>query len=244
MRLKDIACATKDLFMLSPDIIQEEVGWNVRIPGAELDAHIRQLADSIKEIGVVEPVTVYLKNDVPVLTNGHCRLMAVRLAISEGAEIKSIPARAEERYANDADRVLGMITRNGGKALTALEQAEVIKRLLAYGWKEAEIARKTGFSGTHVTNLLRLSAAPAEVVELVKAGKVSARVAGDVLRRDGERAPGVLKAAVESAKEQGRSKATAKHVVKSGVVFDWKHWGPRLKGALEAVRDADSPKRG
>lgn len=240
MRLKDVAEAVKDLFMLSPHIIQEEPGWNVRTPGAELDAHIRQLADSIKEIGVQEPVTVYMKNDVPILTNGHCRLMAVKLAISEGAEIKAIPARAEERYANDADRVLGMITRNGGKPLTMMEQSAVIKRLLAFNWSESEIAKKTGYSATHITNLLRLSAAPAEVAEMVKNGEVSAQTAVNVMRQEGDKAPKVLKAAVATAREQGKTKATAKHIIPTQSKFDWKEWGPKLKCALESIRDADS----
>ncbi len=240
-RLKDLAEGVRDLFMLDPSIIQEEPGWNVRIPGPDLDAHIRQLADSIKEVGVMEPVTVYLKNDIPMLTNGHCRLMAVKLAIAEGAEIKSTPARAEERYANDADRVLGMITRNGGKPLTILEQTVVVKRLLAFGWTEADVAKKTGYSPTHIANLLRLSAAPSEITEMVRNGEVSARVAVDVMRTEGDNAPEVLKTAVKTAQESGKTKATAKHIPKPSTLVDWKKWGPSLKQVLEAIRDADSP---
>lgn len=236
-RLKDLALGTKDLFMLNPAIIQEEPGWNVRQPSAELEMHIRQLADSIKEIGVLEPVTVYLKDGSPVLTNGHCRLMAVRLAIAEGAEIKAIPARAEERYANDADRVLGMLTRNSGKPLTSLEQAEVVKRLLAFGWAEGEIAKKTGYSVTHIANLLRLAAAPAQITEMVRNGEVSARQAVKTIRKEGEGAADVLGAALAKAREAGKSKATGKHVApKRGT--DWGTWGPRIKSALETLLDA------
>ncbi len=220
LRLRDVAkgCGggVKDLFMLDPNIIQEKPGWNVRTPGPDLDAHIRWLADSIKAVGVQEAVTVYLENDVPILTNGHCRLLAVKLAISEGAEIRAIPARAEERYANDADRVLGMITRNGGKPLTPMEQAEVVKRLLAFGWEVGEIATKTGFSRTHINNLEKLAAAPAAVAEMVKGGQVSARTAVKVMREKGAEAPAVLAGAVKTAGEAGKRRASAKHFEKPG----------------------------
>ena len=251
MKLKDIAISTRDLFMLAPDVIQEESGWNVRLAGPELDAHIRQLADSIKEIGVQEPVTVYLKNDVPILTNGHCRLMAVKLAISEGAEIAAIPARAEERYANDADRVLGMLTRNGGKPLSFLEQAEVVKRLMGYGWTDASIAKKTGYSSTHIGNLISLSAAPVEITNMVAAGEVSATLAVNTVRKEGALLAGPkLKDAVKVAKESGKSKATAKHVAKTegkapnksagplSSNIAWDAWGPKFETAVIDIINA------
>jgi ParB-like chromosome segregation protein Spo0J len=211
-RLKDMAVGVKDLFMLNPNLIQEEPGWNARIEGPELDAHIRQLADSIKEIGVQEPLTIYVRNEVPILTNGHCRLAAVRLAISEGAEIKAVPCRTEERHANDADRVLSLITRNSGKPLSLLEQASVVKRLLAFGWAEPDICKKTGFSRTHVSNLLALSGAPASVGKMVAAGEVSASLAVEVIREHGDKATEVLHQGVERAKADGKTRATPKHV--------------------------------
>lgn len=241
-RLQDIAAGRKDLYMLDPLLIQEEPGWNVRLEGPDLDAHIRLLADSIKQIGVQEPLTVYMRDNTPVLTNGHCRLAAVKLAISEGAEIKAVPVRTEERYANEADRVLSLITRNSGKPLAALEQAEVVKRLMGFGWSEQEIVKKTGFSTTHLDNLMKLSAAPVAVTELVKNGKVSARLAMDTLRSDGDQAAETLRTAVETAEQSGKSRATAKHLPKPVARIDWKWAGPHLKKALEDIRDAaDNP---
>jgi len=241
-RLQDIAAGRKDLYMLDPLMIQEEPGWNVRVEGPDLDSHVRLLADSIKQIGVQEPLTVYMKGEVPILTNGHCRLAAVKLAISEGAEIKAVPVRTEERYANEADRVLSLITRNSGKPLSALEQSEVVKRLLGFGWSEQEIAKKTGFSSTHIDNLMKLSAAPVAVTEMVKNGEVSARLAMDTLRSDGDQAAETLRSAVETAKQEGKSRATAKHLPKPVARIDWKWAGPHLKKALEDIRDAaDDP---
>jgi len=233
-RLKDLAEGTKDLYMLSPAIITEEAGWNARIEGPELDAHIRQLADSIKEIGVQEPVTVYQKNDTIILTNGHCRLMAVKLAISEGAEILSIPCRVEERHANDADRVLSMITRNSGKPLSQLEQSSVVKRLIAFGWKTSQIAQKTGFSVTHVQDLLILGGATAEVSQMVAAGEVSATTAIKQVKKHGDKAAGRLQ---EAAKTSGATRVTEKHLTSPGI--NWKVQGPLLRDAIIRLRDAE-----
>ena len=238
-RLKDIANGVKDLYMLSPGIIIEEPGWNVRQDGPDLDAHIRQLADSIKENGVKEPLTVYMRGDSPVLTNGHCRLMAVRLAISEGAEIISIPCRVEERTANDADRVLSMITRNSGKPLTSLEQSAVITRLMAFGWSASQIASKCGFSVSHVNDLVALAGAPVAVTQMVAAGDVSATTAVKVIRKHKEKATDVLQEGKVAAVAAGKTRVTDKHVKTAGI--NWKVDGPRLlQSAISLEQAANS----
>ncbi len=237
-RLKDIAEGVKDLYMLDPAIITEEPGWNARIEGPELDAHIRQLCDSIKENGVKEPLTVYMKDDVVILTNGHCRLAAVKLALSESAEIKSVPCRVEERYCNDADRVLSLITRNSGKPLSPLEQSSVVKRLLAFGWSISQIATKTGFSISHVNDLAVLCGADAVVTDLVAAGTVSATTAVKTVKKHGSKAPEKLQEGVTVAKAAGSTRVTAKHLAEKPTGVDWLVQGPRLRDALAVMRES------
>jgi ParB-like chromosome segregation protein Spo0J len=251
MGIKDQAARRSDVFHLNPALIQEEPGWNVRTEGPDLDAHIRGLADSIKEIGVQEALTVYMRGDTPVLTNGHCRFMAVKLALSEGAEIVTVPVQVEARYSNEADRVLSLITRNSGKPLTQLEMAEVVKRLLRLGWPRPQIISRTGMSSTNYDNLLCLGAAPAAVAEMVKNNEVSATTAVKVIKQEGHtEGAETLKTAVAKAKGEGKTKATAQHLPKKeskqavvpglkGYSF-WEQWGPKLKTALEEIRDADS----
>ena len=78
MKIQELAEGRRDLFMFDPDKLVESDGWNVRKPGPELDSHIRWLADSIKEKGVQEPLTIYMNGTIPTVTNGHCRLAAVK----------------------------------------------------------------------------------------------------------------------------------------------------------------------
>lgn len=213
--IKALAVGRKDVFLLAPADIQEESGWNSRLPGDELDAHIRSLADSIKAVGVLQPITVYMRDGGAVVTDGHCRLMAANLAISEGAEIKAIPVRVEERYSNEADRTLSLLTRNSGKPLTVPEQASVVKRLMAFGWEVAEIRSKTGHTVAQMGTLVQYLQAPRDIQELVKAGSVSVTTAVNTVREQGhEAASATLAGAVEKAGAEGKKRATAKHIGK------------------------------
>jgi len=219
MRLQDLG-TRKDLYMIAPEIIHEEEGWNVRAEGEDLEQHIQTLAASIREIGVQEPLTVYLRDEEVVLTNGHCRLAAVKRLLAEGVEIKAVPVRVEAKTANDADRVLSMITRNSGRPLSPMELAAVCKRLVAFNWTPATIAAKTGYSAGYINQLLGLSAAPAEVQSMVAAGRVSASLAAKVVRQHGKNAPETLKNALAKANKRGKAKATAQDLPKAELAGD------------------------
>ena len=165
---------------------------------------------------------------IPYLSDGHCRLAAVKLAMSKGADIKSIPCRVEERYSNDADRVLAMIVRNSGKPLTPLEKASVVKRLVAFGWAESDIAKKTGISRQYVGKLLQMEAMPEELKGMVKEGTVSASVAVETCREHGPEEAVKVIAEAAPKKETGRRK---KKVTKK-VLNDKK---PKIKPEFKAL---------
>jgi ParB family chromosome partitioning protein len=215
--IKQIAEGRKDLFMIDPRLLREEDGWNVRVNTPELQEHIEQLALSIAENGVLEPLTVYWDGETPVVTNGHCRRMATLLAISRGAEIAAVPVRVEERYSNEADRVLSMITRNSGKPLSMLEQAEVVKRLAAFGWDKKKIASKAGKSVQHIENILVLAGSPEELKRQVAQGDVSASNAVSLAKKHGNKASEVVKDAVEKTGKKITARQTAISVERSKI---------------------------
>lgn len=228
----------KDLFMIDPEKLVELPGWNVRKPGKELDAHVRWLADSIKERGVQEPLTIWMDEGRPTVTNGHCRLLAVKLAQKEGADIKAVPVRVEERYGNEGDRILSMITRNAGKPLSPLETSEVLKRLVAYGWSEEEVARKTGYGIGQTKNLLMLSSLPKDLTNPIEKGQVSASLVVEKVRKHGqEGARQAIDSAIKTAEDRGKPKATRKHFSDGPKPIPWGIWGPKLKAALSKICD-------
>lgn len=213
MSLKEMASGRKDLFMLDPRLLVVEPGWNVREPGPELEEHIQTLMASIAEIGIQEPLTIYMRGEEPVITNGHCRYTAVMRLIANGTDIKAVPVRVEERYASEADRILSMLTRNAGKPLTPLEKGMVFKRLLGHGWKVEEIAKKSGVTPEYASRLLTLTAAPSPVINMVRNNQVSATTAVETLKDLGEeKATEVLQGALAVATSEGKAKATPKHI--------------------------------
>jgi ParB-like chromosome segregation protein Spo0J len=215
-RLQDIATARRDLYMIDPRLMVRDDDWNAREEGPALDAHIRWLADSIKEEGVKEPLVVLWRDQQVVVRSGHCRHRATMLAISEGADIAAVPCRPEERGTTEADRILELKTRNGGLSLTPLETAiHVYARLIKLGWEPAKIAKKDGVSNAHVSNMLLLAEAPATIHQMVRAGQISATLAVETIRSRGEKAFEVLTEAYKAAVAAGKTKATDKHIEKA-----------------------------
>jgi ParB-like chromosome segregation protein Spo0J len=190
---------------VSLDALTEKDGWNVRLPDDPDNLrHIEELAESIYHVGVLEALTAYREGDKFVVTNGHCRLAAARLAVARGADIKALPVRLEPRHANEADHNFSMIARNKGKPLSALELGIVLRRMLGWGWTEQLLAERSGYGIQHIRNCMLLAAAPAEVVKLVETGKVAPTLATGVLQAEGaaEAAKLLTKAVVLAEAEQ------------------------------------------
>jgi ParB-like chromosome segregation protein Spo0J len=242
----------KDIYRISPSVLKVMDNWNVRKPGPSKDDHVRYLADSIKEVGIKIPLTIRMENDIPYVVDGECRLLGTLLAISEGADIVSIPVMMEDRYANNEDRVMTMLTCNGGKPLTVPEKAEAFKRLLAYGWDEKKIALKSGVGIQTVRNTLNFSSLDPELQQMVSSGQVSATLVNQVVASEGqEQAKDKLRDAVEQSTANGKKKATRKDIVTQAIKktttttsttgttkINWNSFGPRLQIALRMICDA------
>lgn len=214
LTLKGLAKGRSDIFHLDPRSLRVKDGWNSRsADDPDNKEHIECLARSIAEIGVQEPLTVFRENGVIYVSDGHCRLSATLLAIARGAEIVSVPVKTEGRGASEVDFVLSQITRNSGKPLTPFEQGHVYKRLLAYGWGVADVAKRAGKSESHVNACLDLQGAPQQIRNLVATGAVAPSLAMKVLKgRTPEEATATLNDAVDTAHQQGKARATAQHI--------------------------------
>lgn len=225
--IQKIAAGRTDVYRLDPSLIQIREGWNARDFNDPVNKdHVEQLAKSIAEIGVLQPIRVAWKDNVAYLTDGESRLRAVRLAIKKGAEIKTIPVITEDRYASEADQLFTQIAANSGKPFSTLEMSSVFVRLKAFGWSEKDIAAKSGYSTQRVRDLLELNAAPAEVTKMIRDGDVKATTAQKVIRShkgDRKAAVAALEKAVVEAKASGKKRATGKNIA------------PTLRGAVKAI---------
>ncbi|TPI86393.1 hypothetical protein [Mesorhizobium sp. B2-8-9] len=215
--IKGVAVGRSDTYRLAPADIHVKDGWNCRTENFNPDdPDDLALAQSIAEVGVKANLTVYWLDGKAFVSDGHRRLFATQYAIEHlGAEIKSLPVQTEDRYASEADRVFSQIVRNSGKPLRPIEQAKVFKRLVDLGWTESDIAQKSGLTRQWVVDLLNLQAAPETMTRMVRDGSVSATLAVNALKQsagDAAEATSKLTQAVETARAEGKTRATAKHM--------------------------------
>lgn len=237
--IKALASGRSDTFRVNPLLLAVEDGWNSRdLTTPDNQAHVDELARSIAANGVREPLKAYLSGDRLIVTNGHCRLAAVKRAIEVyGAEIMTVPVMTEERYANDADRLLTQIVSNSGKPLTTLEQGVVYRRLSALGWTNEQIADRTGKSVTHVIMNLELQAARPEIISMIKDGKVAPTLAWQTMKAapTEDAAVEALTNGIKAAQDAGRAKATAKHI-RNGATAVGAPKKASLKSCFESAR--------
>lgn len=203
--------------MVDPALIVIRDGWNSRdFSDVENVAHVNALADSIRENGVKEPLTVYIEDGKMILTNGESRLRAVRLLLSQGVAIAGVPVQTEPKNANEVDFLASQIIRNSGKPLTLLEQAALFRKLIGHGLTEKDIAAKAGYTNERIRQILTLNQATPDVAAEVKAGTIAATTVQRIIAAAKSRAEisETVKAAVEKARSEGKAKATQKHVDK------------------------------
>ena len=215
--LASISEGRSDIHRIDPRKLHVRNGWNSRDfkDPANVD-HIQMLANSIAEVGVKEPLTVNWEDGKAWLEDGECRLKACLYAIEFlKADIKTIPCKVGERYANEADRLFNQQLRNSGKAFTALEQAKLFKRLLDLGWNQGDIAKKAGISAARVSQILDYNTMPEGVKTMVQNGQVAPSTAMQVVKAEGSNAVAALTQGLATAKEAGKTKVTAAHVEKA-----------------------------
>ena len=192
-----------------------EPGFNLRQQDDELEESIEALAQHIIDSGKYPPLEVRPRDDGGMwIVDGHRRHAAIGRALDRGAPLRS-PKDGEAWIhvvlfeGNEEDRIARIITSANNKPLTPAEIAEGYKRLKAFGWTPAQIAKKVGRSAQHVQDLLALGNAPSPVREMVKAGQVSATRAAKAARKHGDKATVVLGEQLQQARAKGKKRITA-----------------------------------
>jgi len=135
------------------------------------DVELDDLAASIKERGVIQPVIV---RPHPEKT-GRYQLVAGerRWRAAQRARLHEIPALVRE-LADREVMALALIENLQREDLNPIEEARAYQRLAdGEGLSQAEIARMVDKSRSHIANLQRLLALPEGVIAMVEAGELS-----------------------------------------------------------------------
>lgn len=163
------------------DLAVAEVRPNVRQPrerfaGAELE----ELAQSIREVGVLQPVLVRVDGDGGYeLVAGERRFRAARLA-----GLTTIPAIVRQT-ADDQLLTEALIENLHRADLDPLEEAAAYQQLLDdFGYTHAQLATRLGRSRSTITNSLRLLALPPALQQHCADGSLSAGHARALLALD------------------------------------------------------------
>lgn len=217
--MKAVDAKSRDLYMVPVPELTILPEFNTRTKNDEYDSKVREIADSIKANGFYSHkpfAVIVIKVDgksVVAVYDGHTRYDGLMLAISEGAVVERVPAVVAPAGTTLEDITVGLVTNNSGRQLDPMGIAVVVKRLVGYGLEVSEIAKRIGFTPAYVGGLLSLVGAPKPIRDMVNAGTVSASLAVNTLRDEGENAIAVLEAGLVKAKAAGKSKVTKKSIV-------------------------------
>jgi ParB family chromosome partitioning protein len=140
------------------------------------DERIAELADSVKKVGVLQPIIVRPHGEEFQIVAGERRWRAAKLA-----GLEKVPVRVMGATEGEALEI-ALIENLQRQDLNAMEEARGYRRLLTeYQMTQAELADKVSKSRSAVANTLRLLDLPDEVQELLAQDKLTAGHARAIL---------------------------------------------------------------
>jgi ParB family chromosome partitioning protein len=158
--LKDERFAELDLEEVRPNPFQPRLKFD--------DKTIEELAQSIKETGIVQPVIVAPEDDHYKIIVGERRWRAARKA-----GLRKIPVLIRN-IPKEKQLEVSLIENIHREELNALEIAQAYQRLIDdHGYAQHELADKVGKDRSSVTNYLRLLKLPREIQDRLADGSLS-----------------------------------------------------------------------
>lgn len=140
------------------------------------EEEIIELANSIKELGILQPVLVRRVDNGYELIAGERRFKA-----AQRAGLKTIPAMVRETDQIHR-QIIALVENIQRKNLSAIEEARCLQDiLLNTGWSQTELAKRMGRSQAAIANKIRLLKLDNSVQDLIIAGKLGERQARSLL---------------------------------------------------------------
>ncbi|MDY0340034.1 MAG: ParB/RepB/Spo0J family partition protein [Coriobacteriia bacterium] len=159
------------------DLGIDELAPNPGQPRTDINEdQIAELADSIKKVGVLQPILVRAHGAAYQIIAGERRWRASRVA-----GLDRVPVRVMDISDTEA-LALALIENLQRADLNPVEEARGYRRLIAeYGMTQAELADRVSKSRSAVTNTLRLLDLPDDIQELLYQNKLTAGHARAIL---------------------------------------------------------------
>ncbi|WP_304965522.1 ParB/RepB/Spo0J family partition protein [uncultured Oscillibacter sp.] len=168
--------------LLGDDVLKPEAAGNLYLPISQVESYsaqprklfdedaLAELADSIREHGVIQPLTVRkLSSGYYQIIAGERRWRAARLAGL--TEIPAVVIEADDQKAAE----LALVENLQREDLNPMEEAAGYQSLIqTYHMTQEEAARRVGKSRSAVSNAMRLLGLQPGVRKLVEEGSLSA----------------------------------------------------------------------
>lgn len=130
---------------------------------------LKELADSIRLHGIVQPIVVKKDADRYLIIAGERRYRAARLA-----GLKTVPIVIKNIDDKEVME-LSLIENIQREDLNAVEQATAIRLLMTeHSMTQEQVSERIGKSRSAVANILRLLTLPPQILELIRGGAISA----------------------------------------------------------------------
>lgn len=144
---------------------------------------LRELAESIRENGILQPLSVRRREGGYELVSGERRLRAAKLCGLR--EVPCILLSVDEQ----ASSLLALVENLQRRDLDFWEEAEALDKLIrTYRLSQEEAARRVGKSQPAVANKLRLLKLSPACLQKLRGARLTERHARALLRLDGEAA--------------------------------------------------------
>jgi ParB family transcriptional regulator, chromosome partitioning protein len=158
--LKDEKYTEIDIDLIKPNPEQPRVDFR--------DEAIAELAQSIREAGVLQPLVVVPEDGRYKIIIGERRWRA-----AQKAGLKKIPVLVRH-IPHEQQLEISLIENLQREELNPIEVAQAYQRLIdEFGYIQADLAEKVGKDRTSVTNVLRLLKLPAEIQGDLREGRLS-----------------------------------------------------------------------
>jgi len=130
------------------------------------EKEIEELAQSIKNVGLIQPLVVKREGDKYVLIAGERRLRACKIA-----GLQKVPCIVRN-YTNSTE--IALIENIQRKDLNPYEEALAYKKLIdERGYTQEELAKRLGISRSKIANTLRILNIGQNILQMIIDGKIS-----------------------------------------------------------------------
>mgnify|MGYP000173802063 CR=1 FL=1 len=131
------------------------------------DESMKELAKSIQNHGILEPIIVRPKGNHYELVAGERRLRAAKMV-----GLDKVPVIIRE-YTDEQMMEIMLMENLQRKDLTPIEEAHALQKIIASGIKKEDLAKRIGKSESWVSKRLRLLELPEELQKLVDEGRLT-----------------------------------------------------------------------